>query len=100
MVEAQGWRMNSFRYKIWTLICCMLPVCLTLSLSQSAFAQLRVGAARVDITPPAGEGGFDKPTGKYEHEHLYVRAIVIDNGQTRATIVGADQANMPDAVYK
>ena len=92
--------MNSFRYKIWTLICCMLPVCLTLSLSQSAFAQLRVGAARVDITPPAGEGGFDKPTGKYEHEHLYVRAIVIDNGQTRATIVGADQANMPDAVYK
>jgi hypothetical protein len=29
-----------------------------------------------------------------------VRAIVIDNGQTRATIIGADQSNMPDAVWK
>src|SRR5579862_1992044 len=66
----------------------------------ASWAQLRAGAARVDITPPAGENGFEKPTGRYEHEHLYVRAIVIDNGQTRAAIIGADQSNMPDAVWK
>jgi hypothetical protein len=24
-------------------------------------------AARVEITPPAGENGFEGPTGRYEH---------------------------------
>ena len=77
-----------------------LLLCVALSFLQASSAQLRVGAARVDITPQPGENGLDKPTGKYEHEHLYVRAIVIDNGQTRAAIVGADQSNMPDTVWK
>ncbi len=78
----------------------MLFLGVALSLDHTASAQLRAGAARVDITPQAGENGFEKPTGRYEHEHLYVRAIVIDNGQARAAILGADQSNMPDAVWK
>jgi hypothetical protein len=60
---------------------------------------LRVGAARVDITPPL-EPGDSAPTGKYEHEHLYVRAIVIDNGTARAALLGADQSNLSDAVWE
>ena len=49
---------------------------------------LRVGAARVDITPadPA-----HPPSGKYAHEKLYVRAIVLDNGSARAALIAADQ---------
>lgn len=77
-----------------------LALCVALTSVPAAWAQLRVGAARADITPPPGENGFEKPTGRYEHEHLYVRAIVVDNGQTRATIIGADQSNMPDAIWK
>ncbi len=50
---------------------------------------LRAGAARVEITkftpPPA-----TPPTGKYEHEKLYLRAIVIDDGVTRAAFINAD----------
>ena len=57
----------------------------------SAFCQdggLRVGAARVEVTsltkpeyPPSGE---------FDHENLFVRAIVIDNGETRAVFVSCD----------
>lgn len=60
-------------------------------------ANLRVGAARVDITPPAD--ATNPPTGKYEHEHLYVRAIVLDYGSARAVLIGADQAGLPEIVW-
>ncbi|HEX4593190.1 MAG TPA: neutral/alkaline non-lysosomal ceramidase N-terminal domain-containing protein [Bryobacteraceae bacterium] len=58
---------------------------------------LRVGAARVDITPPVNPEY--PPSGKYEHEHLYVRAIVLDNGLTRAALLNADLGNMPEEVW-
>ena len=58
---------------------------------------LRVGAARVDITGPADPA--NPPSGKYEHERLYVRAIVLDNGMARAALVGADQAGLGEAVW-
>jgi neutral ceramidase len=59
---------------------------------------LRAGAARVDITPPLAPG-TSSPTGRYEHEHLYVRAIVIDNGTTRAALIGADQSNLSEGTW-
>jgi len=57
-----------------------------------------VGAARVDITPQADPA--NPPSGKYAHERLYVRAIVLDNGAARAALIGADQAMLPDSVWK
>src|ERR1700756_3273719 len=60
-------------------------------------ANLRVGAARVDITPAADAA--NPPTGKFAHEHLYVRAIVLDNGTARAVLIGADQAGLPEIVW-
>jgi hypothetical protein len=65
--------------------------------ASSAAANLRVGAARVDITPPADAA--NPPTGKYAHEHLYVRAIVLDNGSARAVLIGADQVGLPEIVW-
>jgi neutral ceramidase len=59
--------------------------------------RLRVGAARVDITPPINPQY--PPSGKYEHEHLYVRSIVMDNGVTRAALLNADLGNMPEDVW-
>ena len=59
-------------------------------------AAFRVGAARVDITPPAATGS---PAPAYEHERLYVRAIVIENDTTRAALISADQGNMPEEVW-
>src|SRR5258708_8023908 len=64
----------------------------------SAQGTLRVGAARVDITPPADPA--HRPSGKYAHEKLYVRAIVLDNGSARAALVGADQGGLSEAVLQ
>jgi len=65
----------------------------------AAQGSLHVGAARVDITPPAADPA-NPPSGKYAHEHLYVRAIVLDNGQTRAALIGADQVVLPEIVWE
>ena len=59
---------------------------------------LRVGAARVDITPPSDPA--NPPSGKYAHERLYVRAIVLDDGSARAALIGADQAGTPELVWQ
>ncbi|HEV2401257.1 MAG TPA: hypothetical protein VGS27_30260 [Candidatus Sulfotelmatobacter sp.] len=58
---------------------------------------LRVGAARIDITPASDPA--NPPSSKYEHEKLYVRAIVLDNGTTRAALIGADQGGLSDAIW-
>ena len=50
---------------------------------QAADGALRVGAARVEQT---GKWGPSQ-TGKYAHEHVYARAIVLDNGTARAAII-------------
>ena len=63
---------------------------------------LRVGAARVDITPPAGEfpyplvftGGM-MPQYVGAHDPLYARALVLDDGKTQAAIVLVDVAEIP-----
>lgn len=60
-------------------------------------ATLRAGAARVDITPQADPA--NPPSGKYTHERLYVRAIVLDNGSTRAAMIGADQSMLFEHVW-
>src|SRR5208283_154677 len=76
----------------------MLAVILEWCASPAAGQNLRVGAARVDITPPADAA--NPPSGKYAHERLYVRAIVLDNGETRAALIGADQGGLSDVVWK
>jgi neutral ceramidase len=59
--------------------------------------RLQAGAACVDITPPVNPAY--PPSGKYEHERLYVRAIVVDNGLTRAALLNADLGNMPEDAW-
>ncbi len=52
----------------------------------------------MDITPAADPAS--PPAGKYAHERLYVRAIVLDNGSVRAAVIGADQAMLPNSVWE
>ncbi len=58
----------------------------------AALAELRAGAARIDITPdstklPRGFEGIN--------DRIFVRAIVIDDGHTRAALVTVDAGAMP-----
>jgi neutral ceramidase len=73
---------------------------LSLGLSAAAYAQnlaLRVGAAKVDVTP-AQE---DLPK-NYDGilDHIYSRAIVIDNGTTSAALVSVDAGGVPDPIWQ
>jgi hypothetical protein len=69
---------------------------------------LRAGAARVDITPPANEFPFPLsaselpilPAGRMPqfvgvHDPLYARALVLDDGSIQAAIVTVDVAEIP-----
>ncbi len=84
---------HTLRWLTLTAMCILLAV-------DSGFAQsrsLRVGAARIDISPPANPDYL--PSGKYDHEKLYVRAIVLDNGETRAALISADLADVTNPVW-
>jgi neutral ceramidase len=52
---------------------------------------LRVGAGRVEFTTVV-PAGATAPSGRYEHERLFVRAIVLDDGSTRAALINVDGA--------
>jgi neutral ceramidase len=62
---------------------------------------LRAGAARVDITPPANEFPFpltaQEPMSSYVgvHDPLYARALVLDDGSTQVAIVIVDVSEIP-----
>jgi hypothetical protein len=59
----------------------------SVALAQPLEASLRAGAAKVDITPPQSAMKF--PT-DIIRDHLFVRAIVVDDGRTCGVIVGMD----------
>lgn len=68
--------------------------CIAASMNASA-GPLRVGAARVDLTP-----GGSAAQHEYAHESVYARAIVLGNGETKAVLAGADLAGIrPDDLY-
>ena len=84
-----------------------MRACIVLSLAVSlcaqsggAFAQgdgLRVGAARIDITPAA-----DALPRNYLGilDRVHSRAIVIDNGISTAALISVDAGAIPDAVWQ
>lgn len=66
---------------------------------------LRVGAARVDITPAADAGlpmaGYAGRTEGFKgiHDHIYVRAIVLDDGTTQAALMAWELVSVPNGVW-
>jgi Neutral/alkaline non-lysosomal ceramidase, N-terminal len=73
---------------------------LAVAASPAAFAQgqgLRVGAAKVDITP-AKDALPQNYLGILDRIHS--RAIVIDNGTTSAALISVDAGAIPDAVWQ
>ena len=57
--------------------------------------RLRAGAAKVDITPKETELAVSTDTIR---DHLFVRAIVVENGNTCAVLVGMDVGGARDPV--
>ena len=82
--------------KKFTLCLGLLTVMVSAAFALSG--NLRVGAWRTDITPPVNP--LYPPSGRYAHERLNVRAIVIDNGHTRAVLIGADLADITTELWE
>jgi hypothetical protein len=62
-----------------------------------AISPLRVGAAKVDVTPSQGElpkNGFGIL------DHLYARAIVLDNGAATAALVTVDAGGIAEPLWQ
>src|SRR5512146_1474918 len=75
-------------------------IAIALGMSVAVYAQdaaLRVGAAKVDVTPDANalpknyDGILDR---------IYSRAIVIDNGSTTAALITVDAGGVPDSIWQ
>lgn len=65
--------------------------------AQERAGQLQAGAARVDITQPASEL---LPGSQGVLDPLYARAIVIDNGHSRAALLTVDAGGLPTALWE
>ena len=75
-------------------------IVIALGMSTGAHAQnaaLRVGAAKVDVTPVPTE--LPK---NYEGilDHIYSRAIVIDNGTASAALISVDAGGISDPIWQ
>src|SRR4051795_6218548 len=85
----------------WSLV---LVVVVGLAVSSPGEAQtpraivpLRAGAAKVDVTP----SGTELPKNGYGVlDHLYARAIVLDNGAATAALVTVDTIALPDPLWQ
>lgn len=67
------------------------------SASEATEGGLQAGAARVEITPTADSAY--PAIGGFEQEKLYLRAIVVDNGETKAVLIGADLGGINEDVW-
>src|SRR5580658_7732951 len=83
----------------------LFPAVATLLCVSCALAQtdnLRVGAAKIDVTPSAKAApGLRNVWGTAYtgiHDHIYVRGIVLDNGKNSAALLSIDTSSMPDTL--
>ncbi|KAH8647692.1 hypothetical protein BX600DRAFT_503091 [Xylariales sp. PMI_506] len=59
---------------------------------------LLAGASRVDITPAVNRTWL--PLHEYEHEKLWVRAIVFQSNGVTSAIIGSDLSNIEEVIYQ
>ena len=81
---------------------------LAASSQQVKSGPFRAGAAKVDVTPDLGARGAGNPVGGGRGmgpsdgilDHIYARAIVIDNGITSAALVAVDTGGIRDQTWR
>ena len=93
-----------FFIRTWSLLVLLIGAS-ALSVFGAQPGTLSVGAARVDITPPAGAAlpmsGYDSRKQGFEkiHDPIYARAIVLSDGTREAAILSWELIGMPDGVW-
>ena len=76
-----------------------LPLLVALSLASFAHAELRAGAAVVDVTPDRlpviANCMFNERTANVVNDRLHARGLVLDDGKSKLAIVIVDSCMMP-----
>ncbi len=89
----------------WCCVFIFLGVCAPASYGAQQ-GELAVGAARVDITPPADAAlpmsGYDSRKKGFEkiHDPIYARAIVLSDGTHEAAVLSWELIGMPEGVWQ
>lgn len=89
----------------WCCVFTFLGVCVPMSYGAPQ-GTLAVGAARVDVTPPADAAlpmsGYSSRKQGFQkiHDHIYARAILLSDGTHEAAILAWELIGMPDGVWK
>ena len=80
------------------LVLLSAALCTTLTAAAADSGNLRVGAAKIDITPSKVTGLKNVWGTSFQgvHDHVYVRAVVLNNGQTSAALVSIDTSSTQD----
>src|SRR5580700_3873107 len=77
-------------------------VCMSTSLAAAGPASLRVGAAKIDITPPPTAwkniDSFNTHTYEVLHDPIFARVMIIDAGSGPVAMVGLDLVHILDQV--
>jgi len=79
-----------------------LMIIITMELSLSSIAQIRVGVGKTDITPPLGtplEGYYIERLATNVHDPLYARAMVVADGTNTLVLVIADIIDVAPAAF-
>jgi neutral ceramidase len=82
----------NIRVRLWVAFAALLTVAAAHA-QNPAGGNLRAGAAKLDITPQ--ESNLRNPTDVIR-DHLFARAIVVDDGKTCAVLVGFDLSKGDD----
>jgi neutral ceramidase len=74
-------------------------LCSAIAATAGDSGNLRVGAAKIDITPKSVTGLTGNWSKVFQgiHDHIYLRAIVLDNGLTSAALVAGDLTSFPES---
>lgn len=81
-----------------------LTIVLLVAIPLSMFSQIqksklfKAGVGKVDITPTQNE----IPKARFPlgiRDHIYTRAIVVDNGETRAALISVDISTVPEYLF-
>ena len=97
--------LNLVSVRAWCCVFILTGACALASFGAQQ-ETLSVGAARVDITPPADAAlpmsgyGSRKEGFQKIHDHIYARAIVLSDGTREAAILSWELIGMPDGVWK
>jgi hypothetical protein len=89
--------MKTIFYGLLTIILIWIPF--NVSAQSDKSMPFKAGASKIDITP--AENAIPDARFKYGiRDHLFIRAVVVDNGLTSAALISVDVSTVPDNLYK